>query len=67
MNPSIVLSTLSVSVGIVLGAIALGIVGGPPAVLGFLAVVFIAVGLLMPNVFPERQAPVDVTDAEVVD
>lgn len=67
MNPSVILSVLSVSVGIILGAIALGIVGGPAAVLGFLAVVFIAVGLLMPNVLPEQQPSDEVIDAEVVE
>ncbi len=49
--------------GVVLGAVSLGLLAGPPAVLGFLSLVFITTaisGLVALNSFTE-----EVTDAEV--
>lgn len=66
MSPSIVISAFSILIGIVLGSIALGLIQGAPAVLGFLAGWFLLAGFLMPNVLPDRQAP-EVAEQEVVE
>lgn len=66
MNPSTIISGFSILIGIVLGSIALGLLAGAPAVLGFLAGWFLLAGFLVPNVLPERQTP-ELSEAEVVE